>query len=126
MAKPPQPSQPKKRYRDRGGDGISWDKTNKCYVGTISLGFTPRASAFAVLLVAGRRPKSGTRLDELHQEIKIGIFTPATYTVGQCVKDWLDSMSEIRTPWPRSTVRPRSGSIHDRRDQAQGLQGHGR
>src|SRR6266581_2541912 len=34
-------SQPtaKKRRRERGDDGISWDKINKCYLGTISLGF---------------------------------------------------------------------------------------
>ena len=32
------PSGPKKR-RERGDNGISWDKVNKCYVGTISLGF---------------------------------------------------------------------------------------
>jgi hypothetical protein len=29
----------KKRRRERGDHGISWDKTNKCYVGTISLGY---------------------------------------------------------------------------------------
>ena len=34
----PQTPEPKRR-RDRGDDGISWDKINKCYVGTISLGY---------------------------------------------------------------------------------------
>ena len=34
----PSPSGPKKR-RERGDDGISWDKINKCYEGTISLGY---------------------------------------------------------------------------------------
>ncbi len=32
------------------------------------------------------------KLDELHDEIKAGIWTPATYTVKQCVADWLDSL----------------------------------
>ena len=32
------------------------------------------------------------KLDKLHEEIKAGIRTPATYTVGQCVADWLDSL----------------------------------
>ena len=32
------------------------------------------------------------KLDELHEEIKAGIETPATYTVRQCVTDWLDSL----------------------------------
>ena len=31
-------SKPKRR-RERGDDGISWDKVNKCYVGTVSLGY---------------------------------------------------------------------------------------
>ena len=30
-----------KKRRDRGDDGISWDNTNKCFVGTISLGTDP-------------------------------------------------------------------------------------
>ena len=28
-----------KRRRERGDDGISWDRANKCYVGTVSLGY---------------------------------------------------------------------------------------
>ena len=32
------------------------------------------------------------KLDDLHDEIKAGIDTPATYTVRQCVADWLDSL----------------------------------
>ena len=28
-----------KRRRERGDDGIHWDKVNKCYQGTISLGY---------------------------------------------------------------------------------------
>lgn len=31
-------SKPKRRRRDRGDDGIWWDKANRCYVGAISLG----------------------------------------------------------------------------------------
>ena len=102
MAKPPQPSQPKKRYRDRGGDGISWDKTNKCYVGTISLGFTPEGKRVRRTARGRTKAEVRDRLDELHQEIKIGIFTPATYTVGQCVKDWLDSIE--RDPHTMATL----------------------
>jgi hypothetical protein len=30
--------EPRKRRRDRGDGGITWDKANKCWVGTISLG----------------------------------------------------------------------------------------
>ena len=32
------------------------------------------------------------KLDGLHDEIKVGVHTPATYTIKQCVTDWLDSL----------------------------------
>ncbi len=32
------------------------------------------------------------KLDELHHDLKAGVWTPATYTVKQCVMDWLDSL----------------------------------
>ena len=38
MANQPPSSELRKRLRDRGDDGIWWDKANKCYVGAISLG----------------------------------------------------------------------------------------
>src|SRR6266567_1263020 len=72
-ARTPKPN----RRRERGDDGIHWDKVNKCYQGTVSLGY-------------GAEGKD--KLDELHEEIKAGIETPATYTVRQCVADWLDSL----------------------------------
>jgi hypothetical protein len=34
----PRPPEPRRR-RERGDDGISWDRVNKSYVGTISLGY---------------------------------------------------------------------------------------
>jgi integrase len=91
MADTPQPSQPKKRYRDHGDDGISWDKTNKCYRGTISLGFKDGKRVRRT--VRGKtKAEVKDKLDMLHVEIKAGIRTPATYTIEQCVKDWLDSI----------------------------------
>ena len=67
------------------------------------------------------------KLDGLHEEIKAGIETPATYTVRQCVADWLDSLE--LDPHTMATYRgqaekwiyPKIGS-----DEAQGLQGHRR
>jgi len=38
MANQPPRSDPRKRRRDRGDDGIWWDSANECYVGAISLG----------------------------------------------------------------------------------------
>jgi hypothetical protein len=82
-----------KKRRDRGDDGISWDKTNKCYIGTISLGSDGAGKRDRRTVRAKTKKEVKDRLDELHAEIKAGIRTPATYTVEQCVRDWLDSLN---------------------------------
>jgi hypothetical protein len=42
------------------------------------------------------------RLEALHEEIKAGVRTPATYTVEQCVKDCLESIE--RDPHTMATI----------------------
>src|SRR6266568_6856742 len=81
-----------KRRRERGDDGISWDKINKCYVGTISLGFDDAGKRLRRTARGKTKQEVKGKLDGLHYEIKAGIWTPATYTVKQCVMDWLDSL----------------------------------
>ena len=81
-----------KRRRERGDDGISWDKANKCYVGTISLGYGDDGKRLRRYVRGKTKTEVKDKLDELHEEIKAGIETPATYTVRQCVADWLDSL----------------------------------
>ena len=82
---------PKKRYRDHGDDGIHWDKINKCYMGTISLGFKDGKRVRRI--VRGKtKTEVKDKLNEAHDEINAGIRTPVTYTVEQCVKDWLDTI----------------------------------
>ena len=116
-----------KRRRERGDDGISWDKVNKCYVGTISLGYDDDGKRLRRTVRGKTKTEVKDKLDELHDEIKAGIETPATYTVRQCVTDWLDSLE--LDPHTMATYRgqaekwiyPKIGS-----DEAQGLQGHRR
>src|SRR5580704_6414826 len=81
-----------KRRRERGDDGISWDKVNKCYVGTISLGYGDDGKRRRRYARGKTKTEVKDKLDKLHEEIKAGIETPATYTVRQCVTDWLDSL----------------------------------
>ena len=85
------PSGPKKR-RERGDDGISWDKINKCYVGTISLGYDSNGKRRRRYVRGKTKTEVKEKLDALHEEINAGIQTPAAYTVRQCVADWLDSL----------------------------------
>jgi len=87
----PQTPKPKRR-RDRGDDGISWDKINKCYVGTVSLGYGETGRRVRRTVRSKTKQEVKGKLDGLHDEIKAGIHTPATYTVKQCVMDWLDSL----------------------------------
>src|SRR6266566_3960370 len=81
-----------KRRRERGDDGIHWDKVNKCYQGTISLGYGDDGKRLRRTVRGKTKTKVKDKLGELHKEIKAGIATPATYTVRQCVTDWLDSL----------------------------------
>ena len=92
MDDPSPPSKPKKRYRDHGDDGISWDKINKCYVGTISLGFKPDGKRVRRTVRGKTKAEVKDNLHKAHAEINAGIRTPATYTIEQCVKDWLESI----------------------------------
>jgi integrase len=85
------PSGPKKR-RERGDDGIHWDKANKCYTGTISLGYGDCGKRLRRYVRGKTKTEVKDKLEELHEEIKAGIETPAAYTVRQCVEDWLDSL----------------------------------
>jgi integrase len=72
---------------------ISWDVTNECYVGTISLGIDPSGKRIRRTVRGRTKAQVKGKLDVLHDEIKAGIRTPATYTVEQCVRDWLDSLT---------------------------------
>jgi len=86
-----QPPRPKKRYRDHGDDGIHWDKINKCYMGTISLGFKDGKRVRRT--VRGKtKAEVKDKLDQAHDEINAGIRTPVNYTIEQCVNDWLDTI----------------------------------
>ena len=77
-----------KRRRERGDDGISWDKVNKSSVGTISLGYDDAGKRVRRYVRGKTKQEVKDKLKDLHDEIKAGIHTPATYTVKQCVMDW--------------------------------------
>jgi integrase len=103
MANQPPSPQPKKRRRDRGDGTIAWDKANKCYVGKLSLGYSGDGKTRNRPSVRGKtKAEAKANLDKLRNEINAGIRTPATYTIEQCVKDWLDSIE--RDPHTTETI----------------------
>ena len=92
-----------RRRRERGDDGISWDRVNKCYVGTVSLGYDAAGKRLRRYVRGRTKQEVKDKLGGLHDEIKAGIRTPATYIVKQCVMDWLDSLE--RDPHTLATYR---------------------
>jgi integrase len=82
----------KRRRRDRGDAGIWWDKANNRYVGAISLGHRPDGKRDRPPVRGRTKTEVKNRLDELRDEIKAGVRTSATYTIEECVTDWLESI----------------------------------
>jgi hypothetical protein len=85
------PSGPKK-HRDYGDDGIYWDKINKCYVGSVSLGNHSNGKRHRPTVRGKTKTEVKDKLSALHDELNAGIQTPSAYTVEQCVADWLDAL----------------------------------
>ena len=87
-----QPSEPRRR-RERGDDGISWDKINNCYVGTVSLGYDGQGQRRRRTVRGRTKAEVKDKLKKLHEEISAGIRTTASYTIRECVSDWLDELT---------------------------------
>ena len=102
MAASPNSDKPKRRRRDRGDDGIWWDKANKCYVGAISLGTKSGGKRNRPSVRGRTKAEVKNKLDNLHDDINAGIRTPATYTIEQCAKDWFNSIE--RDPHTMETI----------------------
>ncbi len=107
---------PKKRRRDRGDGTIWWDKINKCYVGSVSLGFNSDGSRKRPSVRGRTKTEAKEKLEELRQEINAGVRTPATYTVELCVRDWPDSIErdphtmETLTGQAKNWIYPKIGA----------------
>jgi integrase len=109
--------EPKRRRRDRGDGTIAWDKINKHYVGKVSLGFNGDGARNRPSVRGRTKAEVKDKLDKLREEINAGIRTPATYTIGQCVKDWLDSIErdphtmETITGQAKNWIYPKIGNV---------------
>ena len=116
MAPSPNSDKPKRRRRDRGDDGIWWDRANHQYVGAVSLGFNSDGKRNRPTVRGRTKAEVKEKLDKLHDELNAGIHTPATYTVEQCVKDWFASIErdehtlQTLTGQARKWIYPRIGA----------------
>ena len=116
MATSQNSDKPKRRRRDRGDDGIWWDRANQHYVGAVSLGFNSDGKRNRPTVRGRTKAEVKEKLDKLHDELNAGIHTPATYTVEQCVKDWFASIErdehtmQTLTGQARKWIYPRIGA----------------
>jgi integrase len=116
VAPSPNSDKPQRRRRDRGDDGIWWDRANHHYVGAVSLGFNGDGKRNRPTVRGQTRAEVKEKLDKLHDELNAGIHIPATYTVEQCVKDWFASIErdehtmQTLTGQARKWIYPRIGT----------------
>jgi len=78
-----------KARRGRGEDAIYPVKSKGCYAGAISLGFDSEGKRIRRTVYGRTKQDVKDKLDAIRNELKAGIHTSATYTVRQCVEDWL-------------------------------------
>lgn len=102
MTDPEETGRSRKRRRGRGEGGISYDRTNKAYVATVSLGHNPDGSRNRRTVRGRTKTQAKGRLQEVREEIKAGVRTSAAYTIEQCVWDWLASFE--RDPHTVQTI----------------------
>jgi integrase len=87
------------RKQARRGDGsIYWDETNKCYVGSISLGYKPDGSRLRPSVRGATQKEVRAKLKELKEDHDDGIELGDKYTVEQAARDWLERGLRGRGP----------------------------
>lgn len=97
--------------RDRGSDGVYFDHApgTECkdtdrhrhcsgrWRGAVSLGFGPDGKRVRRKVSGQTKTEALDALKELHKELDAGVRTPATYTVGQLMHDWLATLADKST-----------------------------
>lgn len=79
--------------RGRNEDSIFWDRSRNRYIGEVSTGIGPDGKRGRRRVIARTKAEVREKLRELHDEMEAGVRSKATYTVEQCVEDWLATLS---------------------------------
>jgi integrase len=79
------------KRRGRGEDSIYWDATKSCYVGAVSLGYSPSGTRIRKRVMARTKTEVREKLKELHQQAKNGVRPRRHYTVNDALDDWLET-----------------------------------
>ncbi len=81
------------KRRARGEDSIYYDRSRNRWAGTITVGWKPDGRRDRIIVRGRTKSEVKDKLRARHQELAAGIRTPANYTVGQCLKDWLETLN---------------------------------
>ena len=79
------------KRRGRGEDSIYWDATKSCYVGAVSLGYSPSGTRIRKRVMARTKTEVREKLKELHQQAENEVRPRRHYTVNDALDDWLET-----------------------------------
>jgi hypothetical protein len=80
------------KRRARGGDSIYYDRSRDRWTGTITVGWKPDGRRDRITVRGKTKTEVKDKLRAKHTELAAGIRTSASYTVEQCLKDWLETL----------------------------------
>jgi hypothetical protein len=89
------------KRRGHGEDSIYFDQVNGCWVGAVSLGYTPGGKRRRRTVRGRTKTEVRDKLRALREDIAASVKVPAAYTVQRAVDDWLASGLDGRS---RSTA----------------------
>ena len=81
------------KRRARGEDSIFYDRSRNRWAGTITVGWKPDGRRDRIIVRGKTKTEVKDKLRTKHQELAAGIRAPARYTVEQCLKEWLETLS---------------------------------
>lgn len=77
------------KRRGSGEDSIYFDPAKSRYVGAVSIGFGGDGRRLRRKVTGKTKAEVRRKLKELHADLDVGVQSPANYTVGAAVEDWL-------------------------------------
>ena len=81
------------KRRARGEDSIFYDRSRDRWTGTITVGWKPDGRRDRIIVRGRTKTEVKDKLRARHTELAAGVRTPATYTFGQCLVDWLETLN---------------------------------
>ena len=79
------------KRRGRGEDSIYWDEAKSCYVGAVSLGYSPSGTRVCKKVMGRTKTEVREKLKELHAQVESGVRPRRHYTVNDALDDWLET-----------------------------------